>query len=313
MPTENPPRRAIFAEIETALHALNLYGAAGITALGWAMGRFLGADSAPWLPLWFCAALLIYNADRLRTDPADALNIPERAAACARWRPAIRGLVILSALVLIGLPVWRRDWLTLKLVIGGSIVTLGYSLPPRGWRWKDVPLVKTLFAPTVITAAIFGLLFSETDRTYNAALHTNNSSHLVFEITGFLLLAPWAWCYLLFNMLLCDLRDRAGDAQCGIRSIPVLWGEKGARRMLWTLACAAQIFLAVHLRFHDYAAACGAVLSFLTGLYQAWLLHATRQPRGERFYEWAVEGLLFLPALAWGLGWLLYRYVLTDI
>lgn len=294
------------------LHALSIYGAAGIVAFGWAMGHFLAAPTAPWLPLWFCAALLIYNCDRLRTDPADALNIPQRATACARWRPAIRATVISTAFVLIGLPVWRRDWLTLKLVIGGSIVALGYSFPVLGWRWKDVPLVKTLFAPTVVTAAIFGLLFSGTERTYDAALSFGGFSHIDYEVTGFRLLAPWAWCYLLFNMLVCDLRDRAGDARCGIRSIPVLWGEKGARRMLWSLACAGQIFLALHLRFHDYAAACGAVLSFLTGLYQAWLLHATRQPRGERFYEWAVEGLLFLPAIAWGLGWLLYRHVLTD-
>ena len=313
MPIENPPRRAIFAEIETVLHALNLYGAAGIVAFGWAMGRFLGADPAPWLPLWFCAALLIYNADRLRTDPADALNIPERAAACARLRPAIRVTVIGAALLLIGLPVWRQDLGTLGLVLGGSVVALGYSLPPRGWRWKDVPLVKTLFAPTVVTAAIFGLLFSGSERIPIPAIQFKNFSSLKLETTGFLFLVPWAWCYLLFNMLLCDLRDRAGDARCGIRSIPVIWGENGTRRMLWSLACAGQIFLALHLRFHDYAAACAVVLSFLTGLYQAWLLLATRQPRGERFYEWAVEGMLFLPALAWGLGWLLYRYVLTDI
>ena len=288
------------------LHALSIYGAAGIMAFGWAMGQFLGAETTPLLPLWFCAALLIYNCDRLRRDPADALNIPQRAAACTRLRPAIRVTVILSALVLMGLPVWRRDWITLTLVVGGSAVALGYSLPPRGWRWKDVPLVKTLFAPTIVTLAIFGLLLLE-------IFPLDDPERIVRILSVIVVLASWASCYLLFNMLLCDLRDRAGDAQCGIRSIPVVCGENGTRGVLWGLACAGQILLVVHLRFHDYAAACTVVLSLVTGLYQAWLLHATRQTRGERFYEWAVEGLLYMPALAWGLGWLLYRYVLTDI
>jgi hypothetical protein len=32
------------------------------------------------------------------------------------------------------------------------------------------------------------------------------------------------------------------------------------------------------------------------------LLAAVRQPRPERFYEWCVEGMLFLPALALALA-----------
>ena len=279
-PIENPPRRTFFAEIETVLHALNIYGAAGIAAFGWAMGCFLGVDGAPWLPLWFCAALLIYNCDRLRCDPADQLNIPRRAAACARWRPAIRGAVIGSALVLIGLPVWRRDWVTLYLVIAGSIVSLGYTIPVLGWRWKDVPLVKTLFAPTVVTAAVFGLML-DTD---------------TYALSG------WAWCYLFFNMLLCDLRDRTGDALCGVRSIAVVFGEKGSRRLLWALACAGQVLLVVLIRLDHSIAGGLALLAPLAGFYQAWLIYATRHPRSERFYEWAVEGLLYLPALAWVLA-----------
>ena len=307
MPNENPPPRSIFAEIETVLHALSLYGAAGLAAFGWGIGWFF-VSAESWLPLWFCAALLIYNADRLRRDPADALNVPARTAASARLRTAGFVTLILAALVLVGLPVWRHDWLTLGLVIGGAIISLGYSIPILGFRWKDVPLVKTLFAPAVVTAAVFGLVIFVDAPGHPSALHIHHGSGVFDLFFASVCLVPWAFCHLLFNMLLCDLRDRVGDAQCGIRSIPVVWGEKGARRLLWGLAVTGQVILALLLRSQVLEQMPIALLSLLTGLYQACLLLATRRPRSERFYEWAVEGLLYLPALARALTLFIYRH-----
>ena len=98
MPTENPTPPSIFAEIESALPALHIYGAAGIAALGWAMGWLLETAARPWVPLWFCGGLLIDNADRLRRDPADAVNAPARTAASARYRTASRIALTLAAL-----------------------------------------------------------------------------------------------------------------------------------------------------------------------------------------------------------------------
>src|SRR5690348_2589779 len=108
------------------LHTLSVYGALGIVAFGWAMGQLFDWPTAPWMPYWFCAALLVYNADRLRRDPADALNIPVRAAAAARLRVLSFVALITSTVVLVVLPVARRDWLTLVLVLGGALVSLNY-------------------------------------------------------------------------------------------------------------------------------------------------------------------------------------------
>ena len=139
MPNENPPPQSFFAEIETVLHALSLYGAAGIAAFGWAMGWLMGVPSGRWLPLWFCAALVIYNADRLRRDPADTVNLPARTAASARLRTASAVTLTLAALVL------NRDshlgtaiGFLLSHIIIGAIVSLGYSIPILGFRWKDI-------------------------------------------------------------------------------------------------------------------------------------------------------------------------------
>ena len=305
MPTANPTPPSIVAEIETALHALHIYGAAGIAAFGWAMGWLLETDARHWVPLWFCGGLLIYNADRLRRDPADPLNVPARTAASARYRTASSITLALAALVLLGLPLGRREWLTLALVLGGGVCALGYSIPILGFRWKDVPLCKTLFAPAVVTAAVFALLLFVATPTQPSGIDQPRGWNLFGFLFTVVPLVPWAFCLLLFNMLLCDLRDLPGDRACGIRSIPVLWGEKGARRLLWTLAVLGQLLLSGLIFLRDSGALPFVLLSLLTGLHQAWLLHATRHPRSERFYEWVVEGLLYLPALACGLAFIL--------
>ena len=308
MPNENPPPRSIFAEIETVLQTLSLYGAAGLAAFGWAMGWLIGLSGAHWLPLWFCGGLLIYNADRLRLDPADALNLPARTAASARLRRASAVTLTLAAAVLIGLPALRREWEILSFVLGGAFLSLGYSLPILGFRWKDIPLLKSLFAPAVITAAIFALLFHPPMSGAYWSHTISDANRLRPWTIMLLILAPWAFLYLLFNMLLCDLRDRAGDAQCRIRSIPVVLGEKGTQRLLWTLAGGGQLCLSYLTQFRIDRVLPFVLLSLLTGGYQLYLLQATRRPRSERFYEWAVEGLLYVPAVACGLALFIARH-----
>src|ERR1700712_5409009 len=102
----------MFSQLEKLLHGLHLYGAAGIAAFGWAVCRLLDWPAGPWLPLWFSAALLIYNADRLRRDPADAFNVPLREKATRQFRQVSFAVLIGAALLLIIWPVTHRDWIT---------------------------------------------------------------------------------------------------------------------------------------------------------------------------------------------------------
>ncbi len=273
----------------TLLHTLHLYGAAAITAFGWAMCELLNWEAIPWLPLWFCGALLIYNADRLRSDPADALNVPERVAAMQRLRGWSAALVGLAAAVLLAVP-WRRgDWMTLALVLGGSGVCLSYSIPLAGFRLKDVPVLKTFFAPTIVAAAIFALPW----------LHEGAPANRVL----FALTAVRAWGFLLFNMILCDLRDVDGDQCTGTRSLPAALGVTRTRRLLMAMIVAIEVLtlaalaLASAAHFRQWT-----LMALVAPLYLGALLVAVRKPRPERFYEWFVEGMLFLPALATALA-----------
>jgi 4-hydroxybenzoate polyprenyltransferase len=277
---------SVLRELEMLLHTLSIYGALGITAFGWAMGRLFHWETGRWMPYWFCAALLVYSADRLHRDPADALNIPLREAASTRLRLLSFIVLAASALVLLVLPVIQRDWLTLALVVGGALVSLNYSIPLFGFRFKDVPLLKTFFAPTIVTASVLGLPW----------LHLGAGST---DGVSLALGSLRSWSFLMFNMIVCDLRDRAGDEACGIRSLPVILGDKRTRWLLTALLVGIEA-----LALGAGAFASGAhrttwqLMCFLGPIYLGGILLALRHPRSERFYEWIVEGMLFLPAIA---------------
>jgi 4-hydroxybenzoate polyprenyltransferase len=267
------------------LNALAFYVAAGIASFGWALCGLSGWDAQPWLPLWFCAALLIYNSDRLRNEIADSLNVPRRAAIITRLRPFSLGLIAIAATVLLILPLSRRDWQTLLLVVAGTVVCLNYSRPLLGFRFKDVPLLKTLFAPSIVIAAVVGLPLLHEEAPING---------------GYLaVLTLHTWVLLLFNMTLCDLRDMRGDQQHGIVSLPLALGVKRTRHFLWVLLAVTEVLAIIALASapadltRTWTIICSGIPCYL-----GTLMFAVRSTRAEAFHEWWVDGILFLPALA---------------
>jgi chlorophyll synthase len=291
-PSSNTPvlrARALAGDVAALFQTLCFYVAAGITSFGWAVCHLLGWPATPYLPLWFCSALLIYNADRLRRDPVDALNIPHRDAASARMRKLSLSVLAAAAVALVGLPIIRGDWLTLALIAAGTPVCLGYSAPIFGFRFKDVPLLKTLFAPTIVSVAVVGLpWFHEGDPPVGAS----------FVLTVFR-----SWCFLLFDMILCDLRDLEGDRRMGIRSLPVCLGRKRTRALLWMLLAIVEISsITAAMQAPPHLALAWRFACIAGPLYLGGLMTAVRTPRSEAFYEWCVEGMLFLPSLVCALG-----------
>ena len=268
-----------------AVQSLSLYGAAGIASYGWALGRLLHFSSRPYLPLWAAGALFVYNMDRLKTDPSDAINTPLRKSRCSRLRPVVAGLAALAACALVVLPILARDWIALALTAGGAVVCLGYSVPLLGFRLKDVPLLKTFFAPALVAASYFILPLPRVGMPRHPAYY--------------LLAAGWTSVFLLFNMMLCDLRDVDGDRRMRTLSLPVVIGAA------WTLR--ALVGLLAILGLLTWATASEATrgnaplwyaLGAASVLYLGGLWFGARKPRPEFFYEWWVEGMLFLPCLA---------------
>jgi 4-hydroxybenzoate polyprenyltransferase len=236
------------------------------------------------VPLWFCGALLVFNIDRALPDEADAINLPQRRATNRRLRWVSWLLAIGSASMLVYLPIQQRDWSTLVLVLLGGTVCLSYSLPILGRRLKEIPLLKTFFAPSLVVLAILSL----------PLIHEKWPSQPGLVV----LTAVWAWGYLLCNMLICDLRDIRGDRRTGVVSIPVHLGRKATHRLLWILITCTGGLAFLLAAFPGSSARVVLMLwAILGSAYLAGLVVAAQQRRSESFYEWWVEGMLFLPAV----------------
>jgi hypothetical protein len=255
------------------VHALHLYGAAGIGAFGWSLGRWAGFASGKLLPLWLAGAVVVYNLDRLRRDPSDLVNTPERVRLHAMLRRWSWLLTAAGAAVLVLWPVWIGSRALLLLTAAALPVSLSYSFPVMGRRLKDVPVLKTLFAPLVVLTAVLAPPILMEDLRVGSAL---------------MLAAGWSWALLMFNMVLCDLRDIEGDRTAGTKSLPVLLGERSTLGLLWTLIAAG----AACALIHGWPILAGATVVIL-----APLALAAKKPRAESFYEWLAEGTLFLPAV----------------
>jgi 4-hydroxybenzoate polyprenyltransferase len=253
------------------VHALHIYGAVGIAVFGWSLGRWAGFASGRLLPLWLAGALVVYNLDRLKQDPADSVNTPERV----RWHGMLRRwswlLTVAGGAVLVLWPLWIGNGGLLLLTALALPLSLSYSFPLMGPRLKDVPVLKTLFAPLVVLTAVLAPPILLQGLAVSPAL---------------LMAAGWSWALLMFNMVLCDLRDIEGDRGAGTRSLPVLLGEKRTQGLLWLLIVAG----AVCAMMHGWPILAGATVAALSPL-------AAHRRRNEAFYEWLAEGTLFLPAL----------------
>jgi 4-hydroxybenzoate polyprenyltransferase len=255
------------------VHALHIYGAVGIAVFGWSLGRWTGFASRSLLPLWLAGALVVYNLDRLKRDPADCVNTPERV----RWHGMLRrwswAVTAGGCAVLLLWPLWLGNAGLLLLTALALPLTLSYSFPLLGGRLKDIPVVKTLFAPIVVLAAVLAPPILLQGLAVSPPL---------------LMAAGWSWALLMFNMVLCDLRDIEGDRAAGTRSLPVILGERGTQFLLWAIIVAGAGCAIMHG---------WPILAWATVAALSPLAFAAHRRRNEAFYEWLAEGTLFLPAL----------------
>ena len=74
-------------------------------------------------PLWFAGYMLVYNADWLYSDPADATNTPLRSQWSARLMASRVVLVWLSGVVLVVWPmVIGRLWMLLPFAMAFGVL-----------------------------------------------------------------------------------------------------------------------------------------------------------------------------------------------
>jgi 4-hydroxybenzoate polyprenyltransferase len=103
-------------------------------------------------------------------------------------------------------------------------------------------------------------------------------------------------------MILCDLRDIKGDAHTGIRSLPVALGTRGSVAALCALLALTMLLSIIIVMIsapgdvHAWNATTAGTMLYLFGLL-FFARDGTKKP--EWFYEWWVEGILFVPLLCY--------------
>jgi 4-hydroxybenzoate polyprenyltransferase len=263
-----------------SIYFLELVGASAITALGCVACRILDMNWGRSVPLWFAGYLLVYNADRLYSDPADATNTPLRS----QWSPQLRAsrvvLVWLSGVVLVVWPmVTGRLWMLLPFAMAFGVLSF-YSRPIPGARvrLKDLPYLKSVLAPAVI--AVILVLWP----AFESRKLGEQEVWLVFV---------WIFLILTINALVFDYRDITGDRLVGTRTIAVLLGPGGTRRLLVFLA-AALVLISMRLACLQLA---GPFTPIMLTLGCAGLLKSLKYRMSPSLLSLLADGLLFLPVL----------------
>lgn len=260
-----------------------------LCAVAQALVTFKLIGSKPYLPLLamlFASTLFIYNICLFITKPADPSKSPLLPK---RWFFAHSRLMI--TLTLISLMVLMFTYLMLSFrseallgVLG--ILSVGYSLPiftKGGQRFglRNIPGIKSALIALVWSMSCVLLPILEAQAHYHTQVTYSDMAVLIGK--RFLFISALTIPF--------DIRDMFQDAQSGLKSIPVMLGERGAY-----LFCDALLIGYVILLFifrgngfnHDFWAL------GLTTLLMGWLIFRSRWEKNEYYYFFYMDGVLIL-------------------
>jgi 4-hydroxybenzoate polyprenyltransferase len=169
----------------------------------------------------FLMVFSVYALDKITDSDEDAINMPERGAFLANRKKLVKGCAI-SAYALSALIVFHDNPLSLTIILFpiAANAVYGTRLHPSIPRLKDIPVMKNLvvsFSWALATALL-------------PAVHMVSAEFwLVALIFYFMLVKDF------INTVLYDIRDTEGDRVNGVRTIPVILGEKRTTSILLAL------------------------------------------------------------------------------
>lgn len=217
----------------TRLHIVAI-AALGALTFGWLFtGRYLWLATGLTALDWFFVNLLNRTVD-LREDAENGIAGTDWVA---RFRRPLFGgaLALLSVSFILGL------WLPLSL----SLLRVGYHLLGACYNWRLLPGRRRLKDLYFIKNTASALGFVLTVFGYPLALTGWNAALFPAGISWWTVLFCLGW-FTLFEIsyeILYDLRDAPGDAKAGVRTYPVVHGERIAARIIDALLVIAMLLL----------------------------------------------------------------------
>lgn len=249
--------------------------------------RLIGSKPVyPLLILLFSSTLFIYNICIFLSKPAH----PAKSTLLRiRWFFGHGRLMV--AFTLLSLVALLPLFLMLSfksevLLVFLSILSVGYSLPifskgNQKFGLRNIPGIKSALIAVVWTMSCVVLPIFEAERTH----------HIVVPLVDVAILVTKRFLFIIALTIPFDIRDLFHDDKNGLKTIPVIFGEKGAYLFCQVLLAGyiVLLFLFKGNGFnHDFFAL------GLTTLLMGWLIFRSKWERNEYYYFFYMDGVLIL-------------------
>jgi 4-hydroxybenzoate polyprenyltransferase len=240
----------------------------------------------PLLALLLTSTLCIYNFSILLSKPKFPEKSPFRRI---RWYFAHNRLnvtiTVISAIAL-GPLFFMLSIKSRLLLVGLSILSVGYSLPlfssgKQKFGLRNIPGLKSLLITLVWTLSCVLLPIFEAESNHLAIVSFNDTCILVAKRFLFIgsLTIPF------------DIRDLFQDSRAGLKTIPVVFGQRKAYLFCQLLLAG---YLVLLFLFRDNGFNRDFFALSLTTLLMGWLIFNSEWEKNEYYYFFYMDGVLIL-------------------
>jgi 4-hydroxybenzoate polyprenyltransferase len=238
------------------------------------------------LCLLFTSTLGVYNFSIILTRPDDAKHSPHRRVRWffAHYRLMVT-LTIVSILSLIPLFFLLSSEAKILLIFLG-IISFAYSLPlftlgDQKFGLRNIPGLKQFLITLTWTMSSVLLPLMEAQHLHLGTISIRDTTILIAKRFLFIgaLTVPF------------DIRDLFHDRQAGLKTIPVLYGEKKAYLFCQVLL-AGYIVLLFMFRNNGFNDDFWALT--ITAVLAGWLIFKSKWERNEYYYFFYLDGVLIL-------------------
>lgn len=263
-----------------------------LCAVAQALVTFLLLDVKPVFPvlaILFLSTLCIYNFSILLSRPKFPAQSPFKRVrwffGCYRW---MVGITIASAILLLPLFFWVSNQSKLLLVCL-AVLSFGYGLPVfsignQKFGLRNIPGLKLLLIGATWALSVVLLPVFEAEHLY----------HIKITDADILLLSAKRFLFITAMAIPFDIRDLFQDHKLGLKTIPVVFGEKNAYLLCQFLLVG---YLILMFLFQDQGFNPNFYALTITILLAGWLIFRSKFEKNEYFYFFYVDGVLILQYL----------------
>jgi 4-hydroxybenzoate polyprenyltransferase len=279
--------RKLFYPVFDFLLFSNLFMALCAVAQAMVTFKLIGVGPVyPVLAILLLSTLCIYNFSILLSKPKQPEKSPFKRV---RWFFAsyklMLAITIISAMLLLPL-FFMVSVKSRLLLVFLSVLSFGYGLPmftigTQKFGLRNIPGLKLLLIGVTWTLSVVLLPILEAENTY----------HLVISKTDMLLLTTKRFLFITAMAIPFDIRDLFQDRKLGLKTIPVVFGEKNAYLLCQFLLAG---YLVLLFLFQDHAFDNTFFALSLTVLLMGWLIFRSKFEKNEYYYFFYLDGVLIL-------------------